>query len=78
MSDDLDALLGDAGPAEPDAGCVAGFELLHRFAEAELAGRDAAAALPAVAVHLRRCPACHEDYVGLLESVQRFGDAGPA
>lgn len=74
---DLDAILGDDGPAEPDAGCTAGFELLHRYVEVELAGGDAAAELPGLAVHLHRCPACREDYLGLLESVGRFGGLGP-
>ena len=74
---DVDALLGDDGPGEPDAGCAAGFEVLHRYVEVELAGGDAAAELPGLAAHLRRCPACREDYLGLLESVGRFGDLGP-
>jgi hypothetical protein len=62
-----------------DAGCAAGFEVLHRYVETELAGGDAAHALPGVAAHLRRCPACREDYLGLLDAVRRFGnDPSPA
>ncbi len=57
-----------------DAGCAAGFEVLHQYVETELAGADPARGLPGVAAHLRRCPACHQDYLGLLDAVRRFGD----
>jgi hypothetical protein len=33
--------------------------------EGELAGLDVDGLLPAVAKHLRNCPACAEDYQGL-------------
>lgn len=56
-----------------DSGCAAGFEVLHRYVEAELAGGDPARDLPGLAAHLRRCPACREDYLGLLEAVKQFG-----
>lgn len=77
LGDDPDRSDGDDAAPVVDAGCAAGFEVLHRYVESELAGGDPAEELPGLAVHLRRCPACHEDYLGLLESAGRFGDAGP-
>lgn len=77
LGDDPDRPDGASGPTGADAGCAAGFEVLHRYVESELAGGDPARELPGLAAHLRRCPACREDYLGLLESVGRFGDAGP-
>ena len=68
---DIDQLLA----IDPiDAGCAASFEVLHEYVETELAGGDPAQQLPGVASHLRTCPACREDYLGLREAVQRFGD----
>ena len=55
-------LVAEAG----DAGCRVVFELLDRYVEAELAAYDAEGQYPGVAAHLRGCPACHEDYVGLI------------
>jgi predicted anti-sigma-YlaC factor YlaD len=64
MSDDLlTRLLGTAGE---DAGCEEAFALLAEYVEAELAGRQMAELLPAVAEHLRNCPACADDYQGLM------------
>ena len=57
-----------------DAGCAAGFEVMQRYVETELAGGDLARDQPGLAAHLRRCPACREDYLGLLDAVRRFGD----
>jgi hypothetical protein len=72
---DLDAML----LAESvDAGCAAGFEVLHRYVEEELAGGDAAKAQPGLATHLESCPACRQDYLGLVEAVQTFGNVSPA
>ena len=61
-----------------DVGCSAGFELLHRYVEEELTGGPAEATYPGVATHLKTCPACREDYLGLRESAQTYGDVGPA
>ena len=55
-----------------DAGCAASFEVLHEYVEIGLAGGDAAQQLPGVASHIRTCPACREDYLGLREAVQQF------
>lgn len=72
---DLDAMLH----AESlDAGCAAGFEVLHRYVEEELAGGDAAQAHPGLATHLVSCPACRQDYLGLVEAVRAFGNVAPA
>jgi hypothetical protein len=60
-----------------DAGCAAGFEVLHRYVEEELAGGEAAQSHPGLAAHLVSCPACRQDYLGLVEAAQLFGDAGP-
>ena len=72
----VEGLLG-AEPDDVDAGCAAGFEVLHQYVEAELSGADPAQDLPGLAAHLRRCPACREDYLGLRESADRFGDVDP-
>ena len=60
-------LLGTAGA---DAGCEGAHAHLAEYIEGELAGREVAEVLPAVAEHLRNCPACVEDYRGLLELVR--------
>jgi len=64
-------------PPSVDVGCSAGFELLHRYVEEELAGGQADVAYPGVAAHLKTCPACREDYLGLREAGQAYGGAGP-
>jgi catechol 2,3-dioxygenase-like lactoylglutathione lyase family enzyme len=46
-----------------DPGCRATRDALDRYVEAELAGREPDAA---IAIHLRRCPACRADHDGLL------------
>jgi hypothetical protein len=57
-----DLLLAD--PRDP--GCQAGSGFIAPYVELELAGKDAAAAYPGVAAHLRSCPACRLDHDGLL------------
>jgi hypothetical protein len=61
-----------------DAGCAAGFEVLHEYVESELAGGDPERELPGLAAHLRSCPACRDDYSGLVDAATRFGDARPS
>ena len=63
----LTGLLGTPGE---DAGCEGGLAVLAEYAEAELSGRDARELFPALAAHLRNCPACAEDYEGLLALVR--------
>jgi hypothetical protein len=70
-SDLTTRLLGTAGE---DAGCEETLARLAEYVEGELSGREMAELLPAVAGHLRNCPACGEDYRGLVElmRVQRI------
>jgi hypothetical protein len=69
MSDPLlDRLLGPEGP---ELTCEECFDLLDRYAELEVAGRDADQAVPGMRAHLHGCPACaseHESLVALLRS----------
>lgn len=67
MSDLITRLLGTAGD---DPGCEGAHARLAEYIEGELAGREVAELLPAVARHLRNCPACAEDYRGLLALVR--------
>lgn len=56
--------------ADPgDAGCDFTFQLLDRYAEAELRGPGPGSRFPAVAAHLRSCPDCQQDCRGLLAAV---------
>jgi len=61
-----------------DAGCSAGFEVLHEYVESQLNGGDPERELPGLAAHLRSCPACRDDYLGLVDATTRFGDARPS
>ncbi|MEN2739879.1 hypothetical protein ABCS02_18955 [Microbacterium sp. X-17] len=54
-----------------DAGCAETMALMHVYAELVLSGRDAAARYPGVALHLKRCAACGDDYAGLLAALGR-------
>ncbi|HET9120669.1 MAG TPA: hypothetical protein VFN72_09045 [Solirubrobacterales bacterium] len=56
-------LLGTAGE---DAGCEGAHARLAEYVEQELTGLEMADVLPAVAEHLHNCPACVEDYRGLV------------
>ena len=71
---DIDALLPDNSV---DAGCAAGFEVLHQYVDDELSGGDPATSQPGLAAHISRCPACREDYRGLRDAAALFGDAEP-
>ena len=65
--DDLTWLLGTPGE---DTGCEGGMAVLAEYVELELAGRNAAELFPGLAAHLRNCPACAEDYEGLVALVR--------
>ena len=70
---DVDQLLA----ADPiDAGCAAGFEILHRYVDEEAAGGEPERFHPGLAAHLRACPACRADYLGLIEAARVFGEPG--
>lgn len=47
--------------------CSECFERVDRFVEMELAGKNAAEAMPLVHHHLQRCDACHEEFEALLD-----------
>ena len=53
-----------------DAGCAAGFEVLHRYVEEELAGGDPAPRIRVWPLTWCSCPACRQDYLGLIEAAQ--------
>lgn len=55
------------GPAGPEIGCDACFELLDEYVDVELAGSDADARIPGMRDHLEGCPACREEYESLRE-----------
>ena len=71
---DIDALLPDNSV---DAGCAAGFEVLHQYVDDELSGGDPASSQPGLAAHISSCTACREDYRGLRDAAALFGDAEP-
>ena len=56
-------LLGTPGE---DPGCDGSFALLAGYVDGELEGRKVRELFPSVAEHLRNCPACAEDYEGLV------------
>jgi hypothetical protein len=58
-------LLRLLGPAGPEVGCDECFDVLDRYVELELAGRDADAAVPGLHAHLVGCPACAEEHESL-------------
>jgi hypothetical protein len=67
MTDERNLIRGMLGPRGPELTCDECFEQLDRFVEAELAGRDADAAVPGMRAHLHGCPACREEHDSLLE-----------
>ena len=69
ISSRADLLGGLLGPRAPELTCEACFDLLDRYVELELDGRDAEAAIPGMREHLAGCPACREDHGSLLALV---------
>ncbi len=59
------------GTARRDLGCEAGFDVIHRYAEALLRGENVEQAFPEIVVHLENCTACREDVDGLLAAIRR-------
>ena len=53
------------GPDGPEIGCDECFDVLDRYVELELAGKDADAAVPRLRAHLEGCPACREEHESL-------------
>jgi len=67
---DRDALARLLGAPGADAGCERGMSVIAEYVELEVDGRDADGRFPALAAHLRNCPACAEDYEGLVALVR--------
>jgi len=49
-----------------DPGCGETMELLHLYVELALAGEQPERRYPGIAVHLRACAPCAQDFEGLL------------
>jgi hypothetical protein len=58
-----------------EIGCDKCLEQLDRFVEMELAGKNAAEAMPLVQDHLERCRDCHEEFEALLEALRHVDSA---
>ena len=54
------------GPSGPELTCEECFAVLDEYAELELAGGGADAAIPGMLAHLHGCAACQEEHDGLL------------
>ena len=55
---------------EIEIGCEECFERLDGFAEAELSGVDASAAMPSVRDHLDKCGDCRGTFEALLSALR--------
>jgi hypothetical protein len=55
---------------EIEIGCDQCFERLDSFAETELSGLDASAAMPLVGDHLDKCAACRSTFDALLTAIR--------
>jgi anti-sigma factor RsiW len=53
------------GSGEPEVTCEVCFDLLDRYVDAEVLGRDADAAVPGMRAHLSGCPACADEHDSL-------------
>ena len=53
-----------------EIGCAECFDRMDSFVEIELAGRDAAEAMPLVQDHLDRCGNCREEFEALLAALR--------
>ena len=70
----LKRMVRDIVTSSPEEiGCDECFEQLDRFVELELAGKNAAQALPLVQGHLDRCHNCREEFEALLAAVRAMG-----
>lgn len=61
-----------------DAGCAETLELLHAYVELVASGENPELRYPGVAVHLRSCGPCLDDYQGLLAVVRESDNDGPS
>jgi hypothetical protein len=53
-----------------EIGCAECFEQVDQFVEMELAGKNAAEALPLVQDHLDRCGDCQEEFEALMTALK--------
>ncbi len=58
---------------EQELSCSRYFELLPRFVDLSLAGRDPEAVLPEIGHHFRQCPECREVYEAVLDAAAGEG-----
>lgn len=56
--------------SEHELGCDECLDEVDRFVEMELAGLDAAAAMPLVHNHLQKCGDCREEFEALLAAMR--------
>ncbi len=76
--DDLAKLVRAAAETrEEEIGCDECLARLDRFVDTELAGLDAAAAMPLVQDHLEKCGDCREEFEMLLEALRAVEGSGP-
>lgn len=61
---------GIATTRTDEIGCAECFEQVDQFVELELAGKNAAQALPLVQDHLNRCNNCREEFEALLHALR--------
>lgn len=70
-AEQLQQLVRQIVTTRPDEiGCNDCWHDLDGFVEMELAGKDAATAMPLVEDHLKRCRNCREEYQALLEALR--------
>ena len=60
--------------SEHELGCDECLDEVNHFVEMELAGLDAAAAMPLIQNHLQRCGDCREEFEALLVAVRATED----
>jgi hypothetical protein len=53
-----------------DVGCAQAMAVLHIYAELTAAGAPVEERYPGIAVHLRACGPCEEDFEGLLAALR--------
>lgn len=56
--------------------CTECFDLVSQFVELEITGRNVAAELPQVKLHLHQCRACREEYEALRDLIHLEDQGG--
>ena len=76
--DELNGLVRAILATRPDElGCDECLQQLDRFVEIDLAGSDAAGAMPLVRDHLNRCGDCREEFEALLLALRMMDAPAP-